>query len=256
MKITSLQNQRVKLARSLHQKKHREREGKLLLEGVRLIGDALDAGVAPEHLFYTEDVLDDRAAGALVEQAEDAAVLVSSEVLENITDTVTPQGIAAVLPQPARPWPDTPSLILICDGVRDPGNMGTLIRAAAGAGVDGVVAPAGNVDVWNPKALRAGMGAHFRLPIRDRVTWDDVPDLVAGCTVRLADVAGNLRYYDADWRKPSALIVGGEAAGAGRAATYLASETISIPLFRDVESLNAAMAGAIIMFEARRQQLA
>lgn len=255
MKITSLQNQRIKAARALHRKRERDREGHLLLEGVRLIADALDAGVVPETLFYTEDLLQDEDAAQLVARVGDAACLVSEEVMASIADTVTPQGIAAVMPQPERPWPDTRSLVLICDGVRDPGNLGTMIRTAAGAGVDGVVLPKGNVDVWNPKVLRAGMGAHFRLPIRTGLTWDDVPALIAGCTVRLADVAGDVPYFEADWRTPSALIVGGEAEGAGRAADRLADETVSIPLARDVESLNAAMAGAIILFEARRQRL-
>lgn len=253
--ITSLQNQYVKVARALQRRRRRDREGKLLLEGVRLVGDAIDAGAIPDFLFYTEGVLQDEAAATVVEQVNGAAFCVSDEVIASVADTVTPQGLAGVFPQPALPWPSASTLLLVCDSVRDPGNLGTLVRAAAGAGVEGIVLPRGNVDVWNPKVLRAGMGAHFRIPIRTALAWDEVPPLVEGCSVRLADAAGDVRYFDADWCVPSALIIGGEAHGAGRAAARLAQKTVSIPLSREVESLNAAMAGSIILFEARRQRL-
>ncbi|MCZ7571500.1 MAG: RNA methyltransferase [Ardenticatenaceae bacterium] len=176
--------------------------------------------------------------------------------MASLTETVTPQGVVAVIPVPALPWPPRPTLVLVCDAVRDPGNLGTLLRAAAGAGVDGVLLPKGNVDVWSAKVLRAGMGAHFRLPLRAHCGWGAVARQVEGLIVRLAEAAGDLAYDRVDWTEPSALVVGGEAAGASREAAQLAAETIAIPLANDVESLNAAMAGSIILFEAQRQRRA
>lgn len=252
--ITSLQNSRVKAVRALHRRRQREREGRVLLEGLRLIEDALAAGFTPELLFYTAEVPADPHAAALLPAVGRAAEEVSPEVMASLTETVTPQGIVAVVPLPELAWPSTPSLLLVCDTVRDPGNLGTLLRAAAGAGVDGVLLPRGNVDVWSGKVLRAGMGAHFRLPLRASLSWEAATERLAGLAVRLADASGVIPYDQVEWTEASALIVGGEAAGASREAMQRADETIVIPLARAVESLNAAMAGSIILFEAQRQR--
>ena len=253
--ITSLQNPKVKAARALHRRRQREREGKILLEGVRLIADAVDAGYVPELLFYTESALENEQAAALVESLQEVAWAVTDEIMAHLADTVTPQGLVAVVPRPALPWPPAVTLLLLCDGVRDPGNMGTLIRAAAGAGVDGIVVPRGNVDVWSPKVLRAAMGAHFHVPLRAGVEWAEVPALLTGLRVRLAEARAATRYFEVDWSLPSALIVGGEASGVGETSARLAQERISIPLARDIESLNVGVAAAVILFEARRQRL-
>ncbi|MDQ4075656.1 MAG: hypothetical protein M3220_05330, partial [Chloroflexota bacterium] len=133
-------------------------------------------------------------------------------------------------------------------------NLGTLIRAAAAAGVDAVVVPKGTVDPWSDKVLRAGMGAHFRLPIREGLSWSEVAPLLDGLTVRLADASGEVTYDEVNWTHPSALIVGGEAHGAGQSAEQRTDQAISIPMANDVESLNAAVAGSVILFEAFRQR--
>ena len=112
----------------------------------------------------------------------------------------------------------------------------------------------GSVDPWNDKALRAGMGAHFRLPIRDGLTWDEVSSLLAGLNVRLADAQGTFCYDQVNWCQPSALIIGGEADGASEFAVGQANQLISIPMAHAVESLNAGVAGSVILFEAVRQR--
>lgn len=248
--ITSLANPRVKAARALHRRRVREREGKILLEGARLVHDAFQAGVAFEALFYTSDQ-----AAHIPEALRSRAWLVSEEVMQALSDTVTPQGIVAVAERPKLAWPASATLLLIADNVRDPGNLGTLLRAAAGAGVEGVLLPKGTVDVWSPKVLRAGMGAHFRLPVRAGLTWEEIAQAVNGLTVYVADARGAVRYFDVDWTAPTVLIVGGETEGIGEAARALAQTAVAIPLVREVESLNAAMAGTVILFEARRQRL-
>jgi TrmH family RNA methyltransferase len=252
--IESVQNPKVKLARALQRRREREREGKLFVEGLRLVEDALGAGLHPDLLFFTAPALAQPRIERLIEAHRSAAWEVSPAVMAEMTDTVTPQGIAAILPLPDLGWPAQPTFLLVADGVRDPGNLGTLLRSAAAAGVQGVVLPKGNVDPWSDKVLRAGMGAHFRLPIRDALEWAEALPLLEGLKVRLADASGLLSYDEADWTLPSALLVGGEAGGAGFTARQRADEIVSIPMAHAVESLNAAVAGSIILFEAFRQR--
>jgi TrmH family RNA methyltransferase len=144
---------------------------------------------------------------------------------------------------------------LILDGIADPGNLGTILRTAAAASVGLVVLAPHCVDPFNPKALRSAMGAHFRIPIA-RQSWDEIAGAVSGLSLYLADSGGTLPYYNVDWRGPSALIVGGEAHGADPHARQLAGATVAIPMGSAVESLNAASAAAVILFEIRRQRTA
>jgi TrmH family RNA methyltransferase len=253
--IESEQNPKVKLARSLLRRREREREGLLFVEGVRLVEDALAQGNRPTYLFHTDEALTNPRIAALVSARRDVAWEVSRNVMEHMAETVSPQGIAAILPIPNLPWPPQPTLLLLMDRLRDPGNLGTLLRSAAAAGVEGVIVPKGSVDPWSDKVLRAGMGAHFRIPIRDRLEWPEIDGMLEGLTVYMADAAGELPYDKVDWTRPAALLVGGEARGAGEPATARITGAITIPMAGDVESLNAAVAGSIILFEARRQRL-
>ncbi|MBA3530858.1 MAG: RNA methyltransferase [Ardenticatenales bacterium] len=252
--IESIQNSKVKWARALQRRRERQREGKLFVEGVRLVGDAVATGITPDLLFFTQAALETARVQSLVEAHGPVAWEVSEAVMTEMAGTVTPQGVAAIVPLPALPWPEQPTLLLIADGVRDPGNLGTLLRSAAAAGVEGVIVPRGTVDPWADKVLRAGMGAHFRLPIYEGLTWDAVLSLLTGLTVRLGDAQGDALYDQVDWTLPSALIIGGEASGAGEAARQRTDEIITISMANAVESLNAAVAGSVMMFEAFRQR--
>jgi RNA methyltransferase, TrmH family len=256
--ISSLHNERVKLVYALQtQGKSRRKERRCVLEGVRLIGDALAVGVQPDFIFYTSDAVSGDQPGArLLAGLRDRGVEcieVSPEVMGHLSDTQTPQGLIAIVPLPDLTPPTRIDLILILDGVADPGNMGTILRTAAAAGVDGVVLAPYCVDPFNPKVLRSGMGAHFRVPIV-RKTWKDISEEYAGLTFYLADAESTVAYYGVDWTKPSALIVGGEARGAESEAEALAQKIVSIPMVNGVESLNAAIAAGVILFEIRRQR--
>jgi TrmH family RNA methyltransferase len=143
---------------------------------------------------------------------------------------------------------------LILDQVRDPGNAGTLVRTAEAAGIDAVIFGPETVDPFNDKVVRAGMGAHFRLPIRRCATWPAIHALLAPQQqLYVAQAAATQRYTAVDWAMPAALIVGGEAAGASTDTTTFA-QAIAIPMHSQVESLNAAVAGGVILFEAARQR--
>ena len=252
--ITSPTNDKVKFVRALSQRKHRLREGRFVIEGARLIDDALAAGLKPDWAFCAERL--SAQAGVISAQLralQIEMIPVSDAVLKACSDTETPQGILAVMPIPQLQLPAKPNLILIVDALRDPGNLGTLLRSAAAAGVDEVWLAPGTVDAYNPKVVRGAMGAHFRVPIQ-HADWLAITERVQGLEVYLAASDGDRPYTGVDWRQSSALIVGGEAEGASEPAAQLASARIVISLARSVESLNAAVAGSVILFEAKRQR--
>jgi TrmH family RNA methyltransferase len=244
--ITSPQNPRVKLVRLLQsQAKARRKEAKLVLEGRRLIDDALNLGQVPDFVCYTDDEL-------LPDYLTNAEA-VSPEIMRHVSDTQQPQGLIAVFPLPDLPLPESPAHILVLDSIRDPGNLGTIIRAAAASGAEAVLLAEGNVDPYNPKVLRGAMGAHYRLPVQ-RMNWATLRDYCSGLQVYLAAGDGDLAYDQADWQVPWALIIGSEAHGTGSEAQAWAHQRISIPMALGSESINAAMAASVILFEARRQR--
>jgi TrmH family RNA methyltransferase len=256
--ITSTSNSRLKAARQLLQRRRHGAEEPLLLEGVRLIRDALQSGAHPTHLFYTpQALLANSTVARLVKQVEQMQIeclACTPEAFSTLSNTITPQGIAAVFPLPNLPLPIAPTLTLVLDRVRDPGNAGALLRSAEAAGVELVIFAADTVAPFHDKVVRAGMGAHFRLPLRTCSQWEQVRQLVGETSTWFLASATAPQWYDqVDWRCPSVLVIGGEANGASVAA-HRSAQPIAIPMHGSVESLNAAVAGAVILFEAARQR--
>jgi RNA methyltransferase, TrmH family len=256
--IRSKDNAQVKAARQLHETRARRSQGRMLVEGVRLLRDAWEAGFRPELCFTDPDSLGASSIGAaLLRDFVDAGVPLlecTPAVFATLSETVTPQGIAAVLPLPRVSPPPVPDFVLVLDGVRDPGNAGTLLRSAEAAGVEVVLFGPGSVDAIAPKVVRSAMGAHFRLAIEECASWQQVQSRTAldgGLFVAAAHA--RLAYDEVEWTRPSALIVGGEASGAS-AEALAAAIPIAIPMQGRVESLNAAMAGTVILFEIARQR--
>lgn len=255
--ITSTSNSKVRLARALHRRRYRYTERRFLVEGVRLLEEVVKAGIPPAFVLYTDELLTAQRGQVLLhdlQELTDDVFQVTDGVLQAAADTVTPQGIVAVVPFSTPPAPADSTLILVSDGVHDPGNLGTLLRTAQAAGVDHVILAPDTVDPYNPKVVRAGMGAHFRLPMTVVQDWPAIASLVSGRSIWLADAAARRAYYDVDWTPPSALVIGGEARGAGPEARRLATGSIAIPMAGGAESLNAAVAASVILFEARRQR--
>lgn len=252
--ITSPQNPQIKLAGKLRRKRHRQTHGLIFLEGARLVQDALTAGVELRCCFVTGGFIDS-APGLIARLEEVCPVYRTAENLfRNLTETVSPQGIAAIAALPQLPLPAQNSLALVLDGVGDPGNAGTLLRTAAAAGVALVLFGPGSVDPFNDKVLRAGMGAHFRVPLRVADDWQALRGLLpAESPVYVADVGGSVQYDAIDWRQPAVLVVGSEAHGPSQQA-LAAGQAVAIPMAAATESLNAAAAGAVILFEAARQR--
>ena len=256
-RITSLSNPRVRHIISLHRRRVRRRERLFLAEGFRLIEEGLKARAQPTALFFTDAAAATDRGHDLLRVAQDLGIgpiAVSPELMSAMADTDTPQGILAAFPF-FQPCGSThPTLTLVIDRVRDPGNLGALLRSADAAGVDEVLLTRRTVDIYNPKVVRAGMGSHFRLPYRVGLGWQEIGRVVDGMGVALSDARGDENYDELPWRDPWAIIVGGEAEGGSPEARSLADRLIRIPCREGVESLNAAVAGSVILFEARRQR--
>ncbi len=252
--IHSLQNDRVKLVKSLQTRaRARRKNRKLVLEGVRLIRDALHMRHMPEFVFYEAQTADYDLVARL-QNSKTTLLSVTDEIMRYLSDTEQPQGFLAVFSIPIPPLSKKPVRILILDNIREPGNMGTVLRTAAAAGIELVVLSPGCVDPYNPKVLRAGMGAHFRLPIVE-ANWNEIADYCIDLNVYGMQADGNLRYDQVDWKKPSAIILGSEAHGVGVEAGAIANDSIHVPMAAQTESLNASVACAIVLFEAARQRL-
>lgn len=252
--ITSSQNPKLKLARALMGRAKERREANaFVVEGVRLIEEAVTAGWIFQFVLFSD---------GLSERGQDLVKIltahridveeVSGDLLQKVSETETPQGLLAVLEFTEFPIPEEPNFILIPDEIHDPGNLGTLLRSAAATGVQAVLLPPDTTDAFAPKVLRAGMGAHFRLPIHS-LTWEDIKAQTNGLEIYLADMDGQA-CWTTDLRKPLALIIGSEAEGASDEARRLATQKICIPMAGKVESLNAGVAGSVLMFEVVRQR--
>ncbi|MCX7624488.1 MAG: RNA methyltransferase [Thermomicrobium sp.] len=257
--ITSRRHPLVQFARSLRERRARERERAFLVEGPRIITEALEAGFRPQLLFFVPDLCGATEA-PVIERARALGVRllpIGPSVLEYLAETVTPQPVIAVFSYPTIPLTvpaEEAWLVLVVDRLQDPGNLGTLLRSAWGAGAHAVLLAPGTVDAYNPKVVRAAAGAHFHLPIQE-VSYDrlDAHVLAIGQRV-VADARAPTAYDELDWTRPSLLVIGSEAHGVSAEAHRLATHRVAIPLRGGLESLNAAVAGSVILFEAARQR--
>ena len=253
--ITSTHNSKLQLVRSLlGRSKERRESGAFVAEGVRLVEEALAAGWTFRFVLAGESLNErGRVLVANLHSRRVEVEIVSDLLLQSAGETETSQGILAVLEYSQLPMPTSLSFALILDQIRDPGNLGTLLRTAAAAGVEAVFLPPETTDAFAPKVVRAGMGAHFRIPTQT-LTWEHIRAHTDSMQIHLADMEGDLPCWQADFRSPLTLIVGGEAQGASQPARELATSRVSIPMPGRSESLNAAAAGAILMFEVVRQR--
>lgn len=252
--VSSTANTQVKRAVGLYDRKTCEQEGVFLVDGERLFCDGLESAQRFESVFLLEKHLAAYQEGLFrLDQAGADIFVVSDAVMAKLSATKNPQGIFAIAMRQPREIPLDSTLLLILDGVSDPGNAGTLLRSAEAAGVDGVAFTPTSVDPFHEKVVRSAMGAHFRLPIWRGATVGDFKIRFPDHSLFLADLSGEKSYAELDWQGKSTLIVGGEANGAGAEAKLLA-KSIYIDMHGKTESLNAGIAGAVILFEAARQR--
>jgi TrmH family RNA methyltransferase len=243
-----------RLRRLIQKRSARQADGVFVAEGVTLLREALASGLTPESVFYAPG-----ADAALLADAAEAGAQVyalADGVIESVADAVTPQPVCAVLPARDTDIASLPTdgVVIVAVDVRDPGNVGTLIRSAAAAGARGVVLCDGCVELYNPKTVRATAGALFRLPVVTSVPVDGVlTSLGASGRRRLAAVArGGDDYTAVDLTRPVAFVVGNEAHGLPEHLGQI-DATVTIPMPGATESLNVGVATAVLCFEAARQ---
>lgn len=258
MIITSAQNPKIQRARKiLTQKKTRDELGRFIIEGARLIEEAIRQGAAVETIFFTSPT------SARTDEILGNADTLGIEILEttplllnNISDTQTAQGIVAIVHKRALPIPKELTFVLLLDEIRDPGNMGTIIRTAAAAGVDCILLSPGCTDPNAPKVVRATMGAQFSLPVYE-FSWAEIRTFFANrpdMEIIASSLGESTDLWQTDLTRPLALVIGSEALGIGPESNALAYRKVHIPMTDRVESINAAVAAGILMYEVRRQR--
>jgi RNA methyltransferase, TrmH family len=260
--ITSVQNSKIKLVRGLlSSKKDREANGLYIIEGVRLAEEAIIAAVKPEFALFTNQ-LSERGLDLIHNLAAKKCEVeeISSELMDRISDTQTSQGILMAVPALPVKLLDSLTLVLVLDQVRDPGNLGTLLRSAAALGVQAVLLTPESTDAYSPKVLRSAMGAHFKLTI----TSMNPEEIQVFCKttnklpldILLADSGKGKICWEENLTRPLCLVIGGEADGAGAGLRKFIDSSVRIPMLASTESYNAAVAGSILLYETFRQRAA
>lgn len=259
--ISSTRNPAVKLARSLYHKKYRKLHGKFLVEGIRLVKEAVDTGAPVEIIFHCPDRLKSELALRTIEEARRRGVKclqVSERVIGSICMKENPQGIAAVVGKVDRSLDELKveggSLILWAHGIGDPGNLGTMIRTADAFGVDWFILSGGSADPFDPKSVRASMGSIFSVPVIIEPDPMRIASRLRGEGVKLiaTSPSGGKPCFQADYEPPLALMVGSEGEGLPEELMGLADERIRIPMVGRADSLNVAVAAGIALYEIVR----
>ena len=263
MRITSTKNPLVRRLRDLADRPAREREGRMVVEGVRLVEEVVAARVPIELVLHDPGAAArDARLASLVGKASAAGartIEADPHVIAACSQVDTPQGILAVIAIPTADLTsilDRPDLLLVvADRVQDPGNLGTIVRVADAAGATAVAVTRGSVDPHNPKAVRATMGSLFHLPVVE-VERDDLLRRLQqrGVHVLAADQRGAVDYAAASYASPVAIVLGGEAEGVHPSWKEAAVTSVRIPLYGQAESLNVAIAAALLLYEARRSR--
>lgn len=260
--ITSRESRQFKELAKLTQKKYRDREGVFIAEGPNVVGEALSSeGIEVLRVFAREGSGYERFAG-------DVTVL-AADLFDRVSDTMTSQGILAVIRKPGHDVIKASSAgsikassacgILVLDRLQDPGNIGTIIRTAEGAGISEIVVIKGTCDPYSPKVVRACAGSILRMPIAFCDSAEELIDIAKDAGYRLAvtDVENGVPYYDAGLsgqETPIALVIGNEGNGVSDTFRGAADILVNIPMHGKLESLNASVAAALLMYEMSRPE--
>ncbi|WP_245583504.1 TrmH family RNA methyltransferase [Paenibacillus assamensis] len=268
--ITSVSNPRVKQWAQLQDRKFRNREGRYIAEGIHLVQEALRSGAPVESVVFDQERgLPAELTSYLKETGTEASVSASAEPIEWIavtdavirkcTDAETPQSVFAVMRKPELNWRQLfeakQALVVVVDGVQDPGNLGTIIRSADAVGATGVLIGRGTVDVYNSKTVRSTMGSMFHLPVVEGDLLELLPEAKQqGVCVVSTSLQAEHSCYSFDFRQPTWFVVGNEGKGVSPHVQSLVDESVIIPMQGKAESLNVAMATTVLLYEAMRQR--
>ena len=261
--ITSLDNPLAKRARAVRDRKIDEL---IFVEGLRFCEEAVGASLPVEDVFCTQSFAEDERGARLLHALSNVCeriVFLSERVFASISDTKTPQGIALIARRPhtgpellLRQDVGESPLIVVMHRISNPSNAGAILRTAEAAGADGAIMTAGSTDIFAPKALRGAMGSSFRLPLWTGAQFKEALDWCArkGLRTICADVRAVRSHTEIDWTVPRALVVGAEASGFEESERAAVDESLRIPMRAPVESLNVAVASAVVLYEAARQR--
>lgn len=259
--ITSTANVKVKRLVNLQKKKKQRDEEKVFLaEGIRMFRE-----VPRERLceVYVSETFYRKERDILNKVLKDTSIrpeLLSDHVYEHVSDTKTPQGVLCIVRRKEGSLEEMLKsrcpFLLVLDNLQDPGNVGTIIRTAEGAGVTGIILSRDSADIYNPKTIRSTMGSVYRVPFCYTENIPGVLDQIngAGIGTFAAHLDGKCDYDEMDYKKPCAFLIGNEGNGLRDEVAERAKEYIRIPMLGCVESLNAAIAASVLMFEAARQR--
>ena len=269
--ITSTSNPRVKNLIQLQKKGKARREQQVfVVEGIKMVLEAPKERL--KEIYMSESFSKDEAhfKEARKKAAESGCFLeiLSDKVFKEASDTMTPQGIMAVVSMKTFTWQNLLSdtygkgqkkekLLLVLESLQDPGNLGTILRTGEGAGIDGVILNRTSVDPYMPKVIRSTMGSIYRMPV---AIADDLTEVIGamkekGICVYAAHLKGKKNYYEQDYCKGTCFMIGNEANGLTDTLADMATDYILIPMSGQVESLNAGVASALLMYEAKRQRM-
>lgn len=257
--ITSVHNSLIKEVHSLSLKKGRNELGMFLIEGLKGVNEALEWGIKVENIFISENFVDE-----INNFADERIYKVSDQVLKKISTTETPPEIIATARQFKYSTEDLfeekNPLILVLENIKDPGNLGTIIRTAAASSVSGIILTDKTVDIFNPKTVRSSAANLWKIPIvyiSDKEHIKETLDKFLSFQYLAAVVTQDkesVLYYDIDYKQPTVVMFGSEAEGLSKNLTEQADKLINIPMNEDVESLNLSVSVGVVLYEAVRQK--
>ncbi|MCI5726195.1 MAG: RNA methyltransferase [Clostridium sp.] len=257
--IESKDNSTFKEVRKLKERKNRKKLSKYIIEGSRLVEEAFKSNTPIESLFFEKDsadkIIEDRFRKYSFDNIK--VYYASKEIIKELSSTEEPQGIIAVAKMKRHNFKDDGKFYLLCDKVQDPGNMGTIIRTAHAANVDGIILTKGTVDIYNDKVIRATMGSIFYVPIViDEEDNSELRRLIdKGFSLVATSLEGNKNFFEEKLTGNIIICVGNEGNGVSDEIYRLADKKVKIPMPGNAESLNVSVAASIIMYEKVRQQM-
>lgn len=261
--ITSKDNSIVKYLRSLQNPKQRKKEKAFLIEGVRMVEEALRENLGVRSVVAAQSLVRHHGKGVikLAENRSVNVIWISDKLMESLSESKTPQPVMAVAAVKEHTEDEIiasrPALVVVANQLQDPGNLGTIIRTAEAAGASGVVTGPRTVDPYNAKAVRASMGSILRLPV---VFAADIRAFLDACSKAcfqtiVTALTGERTHFDIDLKKPTVVLLGQEGAGLPKDLMEDVDYRVRIPMTETVESLNVATAAAVILYEAMRQRM-
>lgn len=261
LEISSSQNPLIKEIKGLNRKKNRWKNRLFLIEGIKIIEEAIINEIKIKHILFSNSFFDSEEGSIFYEEIKnrDNIAKVSDSLFNSISDTENPQGIMAICEFNIRNLRDIDYLnqtsILFLDGVQDPGNMGTIIRSADAFNIDGIILGEGCVDPYNLKVVRSTMGSIFRLPLY--ISDNSIESIIElkdkGFDILATSLEGGA-IYNSDFNKKFLCVIGNEANGVDPRILDMADRCIKIPMPGNAESLNAGVAASIIMYEVMRSR--